>query len=196
MIDRLFIPKNFNSYADTFLMLGLAYLVESALKATKQKTTIQLIDKGTAYVIQFKKAVNIESISELTYSNPFPPVKGKNTDISKIPAEVKPFDTVEEGRIRKLYREFLFQQRGKTENREESPKPPDYRTQNGVFLTSMRCDRNHNKLWFDCWELRENYGFFIAALSKVLVKKIRESKLLGSYFTNRQVVNYQVVEVL
>lgn len=28
----------------------------------------------------------------------------------------------------------------------------------------MRCDRNHNKLWLDSWELRENYGAFIAAL--------------------------------
>lgn len=164
MIDRLFIPKNFNSYADTFLMLGLAYLVESALKATQQKTTIQLIDKGTVYVIQFKKAVNLESITKLTYSIPFPPVKGQKTDIGKIPAEVKFFDTVEESQKRKLYRDFLFQQRGKTENSEESPKPPNYKTQNGVFLTSMRCDRNHNNLWLDSWELRENYGAFIAAL--------------------------------
>lgn len=164
MIDRLFIPKNFNSYADTFLMLGLAYLVESALKATQQKTTIQLIDKGTVYVIQFKKAVNLESITKLTYSIPFPPVKGQKTDIGKIPAEVKFFDTVEESQKRKLYRDLLFQQRGKTENSEESPEPPNYRTQNGVFLTSMRCDRNHNKLWLDSWELRENYGAFIAAL--------------------------------
>ena len=117
MIDRLFIPKNFNSYADTFLMLGLAYLVQPALKATKQKTKIQLIDKGTAYIIQFKKPVNLESITKLTYSNPFPPVKGKNTDISKIPAEVEPLDTVKEGQLRKLYRDFQYQQLGKTENR-------------------------------------------------------------------------------
>lgn len=164
MIERLLVSKNFNNYADTFLMLGLAYLAEFALKATKQESKIQLIDKGTVYIIQFKKPVNLESIAKINYSDPFPPVKGQKTDTSRIPAEVKPFDTVEQSQARKVYREFLFQHRGKMENAEEAPKPPDARTQNGVFMTSMRCDRNHNNLWLDSWELRDNYGALLAAL--------------------------------
>ena len=164
MIKRLLIPKDFGNYADVFLMLGLAYLVEYALKATKQKSEIQLIDKGTAYIIQFKKPVNLEPIAKLTYSAPFPAIKGQKTDTSKIPAEVTLFDTVEQSQARKVYKEFLFQQRGKIENTEEAPKPADARTQNGVILTQMRCDRNHNNLWLDSWELQDNYGALLAAL--------------------------------
>ncbi|MCV3214396.1 hypothetical protein OGM63_12885 [Plectonema radiosum NIES-515] len=165
MIERLFITKNYSNYADTFFMLGLAHLAEYALKITKQKSAIQLIDKGTAYIIQFKKPINLEAIIKLVaYSDPFPPVKGQKTDTSKIPAEITPFDTVEQTQTRKVYRDFLFQHRGKIENAEETPKPPDSRTQNGVFLTQMRCDRNHNDLWLGSWELRDNYGALLAAL--------------------------------
>ncbi|WP_207714486.1 hypothetical protein [Scytonema sp. UIC 10036] len=154
----------FSNYADTFLMLGLARLAEYALLKTKQKSSIQLIDRDTAYILQFKQPINIEPITKIRYTDPFPVVKGKNTDTSKIPQDVEIFDTVEQSKTRKLYRDFLFQQRGKIENSEEAPKPPDSRTQNGVFLTQMRCDRNHNDLWIDSWELQENYGALIAAL--------------------------------
>jgi hypothetical protein len=165
MIERLFITKHYSNYADTFFMLGLAHLAEYALKITNQKREIQLIDKGTAYIIQFKKPINLEAIIKLVaYSDPFPPVKGQKTDTSKIPAEITPFDTVEQTQTRKVYRDFLFQHRGKIENAEETPKPPDSRTQNGVFLTQMRCDRNHNDLWLGSWELRDNYGALLAAL--------------------------------
>lgn len=145
-------------------MLGLAQLVEKALQATKQKSAIQIIDKGTAYILQFKQAVNLDAIAKLAYSNPFPPVKGQKTDTTKIPVEITFFDTVEQTQTRKVYRDFVFQQRSKIENVEEAPKPPDSRTQNGVILTSMRCDRNHNDLWLASWELGENYGALLAAL--------------------------------
>ncbi len=161
---RLFITKTYSNYADTFLMLGLAQLAEYALKATKQKSEIRLIDQGTAYSLEFKKLVNLDPITKLTYSDPFPPVKGQKTDTSKVPAEIQIFDTEEETKIRRVYRDFLFQQRGKIENVEETPKPPDPRTQNGVILTSMRHDRNHNDLWLRSWELKDNYGALIAAL--------------------------------
>lgn len=164
MIERLFITKTYSNYADTFLVLGLAHLAEYALQATKQTSAIQLIDKGTAYIIQFKKPINLEAIAKLTYSDPFPPVKGQKTDTSKIPAEITPFDTVEQTQTRKVYRDFLFHNRGKIENLEETPKPPDPRTQNGVILTQMRCDRNHNDLWLGSWELRNNCGALLATL--------------------------------
>jgi hypothetical protein len=164
MTERLFITKTYNNYADTFLMLGLAQLAEYALKATKQKSEIYLIDKGTAYSLEFKKPVNLTPITKLTYSDPFPPVKGQKTDTSKIPAEIQFFDTEEETKTRRVYRDFIFQQRGKIENAEETPKPPDSRTQNGVILTSMRHDRNHNDLWLRSRELKDNYGALIAAL--------------------------------
>ena len=164
MIKQLLITKTFSNYAEVFLLLGLAYIVEGALKATNQKSKIQLIDKGTAYVIQFKNPVNLEKIAKVSYFDPFPPVKGGKTDTSKIPPEVELFDTVKQSQVRKLYREFRYQQRGKAENSEEAPKPADSRTQNGVFLTQMRCDRNHNQLWLNSWKLQENYGALLVAL--------------------------------
>jgi hypothetical protein len=164
MTEQLIITKISSNYADIFLLLGLARLAEYALVKTKQKSSIQLIDRGTAYILQFKQPVNIESISKISYTDPFPVVKGQKTDTSKIPTEIIPFDTVEHSSDRKVYRDFLFHNRGKIENAEETPKPPDSRTQNGVILTSMRHDRNHNDLWMGSWELRENYGALIAAL--------------------------------
>jgi hypothetical protein len=164
MTEQLIITKIFSNYADTFLMLGLARLAEYALVKTKQKSSIQLINRGTAYILQFKQPVNIESISKISYTDPFPVVKGQKTDTSKIPTEIIPFDTVQHSSDRKVYRDFLFHNRGKIENAEETPKPPDSRTQNGVILTSMRHDCNHNDLWMGSWELRENYGALIAAL--------------------------------
>jgi hypothetical protein len=163
-MERLFVTKTYSNYADTFLMLGLAQLAEYALKATKQKSEIHLIDKGTAYSLEFKKPVDIDPITKLKYFDPFPAVKGQKTDISKIPAEIQIFDTEEQTKTRKVYRDFLFHQRGKIESAEETPKPPDPRTQNGAILTSMRHDRNHNDLWLRSWELKDNYGALIAAL--------------------------------
>lgn len=164
MIERLFVAKKFGNYADTFLMLGLVQLAEFALKETQQKREIQLIDEGIRYCIQFKKAVNLEPIAKLVYFDPFPPVKGQNTDTSKIPLEIVCFDTVEHSDVRKIYREYLFEQRGKPQLTEDAAKPPDSRTQNGVVLTSMRHDRNHNDLWQVSWQLKDNYASLIAAL--------------------------------
>jgi hypothetical protein len=164
MIESLFVVKKFATYADTFLMLGLALLAEYAINQTKQKTQIQLIDEGTRYRIEFKKPVNVEAIAKLVYADPFPPVLGKKTDSSRIPDKTIPFNAVEQGEIRKLYREYLFQNRGKAEWSEDAPKPPDPRTQNGVILTSMRHDKNHNDLWYEGWKLKDNYGVLIASV--------------------------------
>ncbi|MBE9250959.1 hypothetical protein IQ226_17870 [Dolichospermum sp. LEGE 00240] len=152
MTKQLFVTKKFGTYADTFLMLGLVQLVEYALKATNQKSAIQLLDQGTRYCLQLKQPINLELVAKLNYTNSFPPVKGQKTDISKIPQEIDTFNTVEETERRKLYREYLFQQKGKPQFNEDAPKPPHPSTQNGVILTSMGHDRNHNELWYLGWQ--------------------------------------------
>lgn len=164
MINALFVNKRFNTYADTFLMLGLARIAAYALGQTRQKTEMQLMDEGTRYRIQFKKPVAMEAIAKLPYAEPFPPVCGQKTDQSKLPAETTPFKTVEHTEARRLYREYLFQNRGKAEWGEDTPPPPDPKTQNGVILTSMRHDRNHNDLWLQGWELQDKFGLLITSL--------------------------------
>ncbi|GAX38415.1 hypothetical protein [Nodularia sp. NIES-3585] len=164
MIQQLYVTKKFGTYADTFLMLGLAQLVEYALKATNQKSAIQLVDEGIRYCLKLKQTVNLEAIASLKYTNPFPPVKGQKTDISKIPTETETFDTVQKNDERKLYRDYLFQQRGKVQFNEDAPKPPHPSTQNGAILTSMRHDRNHNELWYLGWQLKDNYGILLTSL--------------------------------
>ncbi|MBW4566397.1 MAG: hypothetical protein KME32_36180 [Mojavia pulchra JT2-VF2] len=164
MIEHLFVSKKYGNYADTLLLLGLVQLAEYALKKTNQKSEIGLIDEGRRYCIQFKGAVNLEAIAKLDYSNPFPPVKGQKTDTSKIPPETDFFDTVKESEKRKLYKDYVFLQRGQTQCNEEPPEPPHPSTQNGVILTSMRHDRNHNELWQLGYQLKEHYGALLVAL--------------------------------
>ncbi len=166
MIESLFVTKKFGTYADIFLMLGLALLVEYALNQTRQTTPIQLIDEGTRYRIQFKKPVKLEPIALIAYTNPFPPVCGQKTDRSKLPPETPIFDVVQQGETRKLYREYLYQNHGQVETREDTPKPPHPSTQNGAILTSMRHDKNHNELWLQGWELRDHFGVLVASILK------------------------------
>ncbi len=184
MTQQLFVTKKYGTYADTFLMLGLAQLVEYALKATNQKSAIQLLDQGTHYCLKLKQTVNLELVAKLNYTNPFPPVKGQKTDISKIPQETKCFDTVEESERRKLYREYLFQQKGKPQFNEDSPKPPHPSTQNGVILTSMRHDRNHNELWCLGWQIKDYYGALLVALFTAFSQQAEDvNKLVNELFT-------------
>lgn len=164
MISSLLVGKKFGSYADAFLMLGLAQIAEYALTKTKQTPSIQLSNEGTHYRLQFKKPVNLEPIAKLPYTNPFPPVCGQKTDRTKLPPETPIFDVVQQGEIRKLYREYLYQNYGKRETGEDSPKPPHPSTQNGAILTSMRHDKNHNDLWLESWEQQDHYGALIASI--------------------------------
>lgn len=197
-INRLLIQKQFGTYADTFLMLGLALIAEDALSRSKQKTQMQLIDEGTHYCIDFKKDVNLEAFAPLTYSDPFPPVCGKKTDRSQIPADVMPFNTVEQGERRKLYREFQFQQRGQQKWSEDAPKPPDVRTQNGTILVSLRHDKNHNDLWQSGRGIANHYGIFIQALFQAfatgLTDRLKsESQYIGELF--QQVTGEQLPDL-
>jgi hypothetical protein len=175
MIKSLLVGKKFGTYADTFLMLGLALLAEYALKKTQQNPSIQLIDEGTHYRIQFKKLVNLEPIALLAYTNPFPPVCGKKTDRSQLPPETPIFDVVEWGEVRKLYREYLYQNHGRRETGEDTPKPPHPSTQNGAILTSMRHDKNHNELWLIGWELRDHYGILLTSIFQAFSQSDRST---------------------
>ncbi|MEW6492932.1 MAG: hypothetical protein AB1589_10555 [Cyanobacteriota bacterium] len=175
MIKSLLVGKKFGTYADTFLMLSLALLAEYTLKKTQQNPSIQLIDEGTHYRIQFKKSVNLEPITNLDYTNPFPPVCGKKTDRSKLPPETPIFDVVEQGEVRKLYREYLYQKHGRGETGEDTPKPPHPSTQNGAILTSMRHDKNHNELWLNGWELRDNYGILLTSIFQAFSQSDRST---------------------
>ncbi|MBD2435612.1 hypothetical protein [Nostoc sp. FACHB-110] len=164
MIEQLFVTKKYGNYADTFLLLGLVQLVEYALRQTNQKRDVGLFDEGTRYRIQLKQGVNLGAIAKLNYTDPFPPVKGQKTDISKIPPETNFFDTVEKSEKRKLYKDYVFQQKGKPQPGEDAPQPPHPSTQNGVILTSMRHDRNHNELWHLGYQLKDHYGAFLVAI--------------------------------
>ena len=184
MTQQLFVTKKFGTYADTLMMLGLVQLAEYVLKATHQKSAIQLLDQGTRYCLQLKQPINLELVANLNYTNLFLPVKGQKTDVSKIPQETNTFNTVEESERRKLYREYLFQQKGKPQFNEDAPKPPHPSTQNGVILTSMRHDRNHNELWLLGWQIGENYGKFLVALFTAFSQETDDfTKLVNDLFT-------------
>lgn len=175
MVNALYVPKQFNNYADTFLLLGLAKIAEDALRRTQQNPEMQLVDEGASYRIQFNTSINIESISQIKYTNPFPPVRGQKTDWKEIPEETDYFDVVKTNETRKLYNAYRYQSGGKTEWSEEAPKPPDVRTQNGAILVSMRHDRNHNSLWLDSWNLKDDYGFFISELLQAFSQKNQQN---------------------
>lgn len=170
MINALFVTKRFSTYADVFLMLGLAQIIDNALRSTNQPSSIQLIDEGSRYRLQFKKPVNIELIKGITDPNLFKPVCGKKTDRSKIPTD-NIFDVVFYSEQRKFY----LQNRSKGLTGENAPHPPDPKTQNGVILTSMRHEKNHNELWQQGWELRDKYGFLVTSLVQAFSKSVYSS---------------------
>ena len=197
MTTSLFISKRFNTYADTFLMLGLAKVVEDALRRTKQKVEMQLLDKGSYYQIQFKKPIQIELIKNLEYIDIFPPVTSKTIKVDSLPDNATHFDTVLESEIRKVYRNFIFENRGKARTSEETPKPPDPRVQNGVSLTSLRHAENHNTLWKSGREIQDNYGYLVISLiesfnQKIYVSSDQDIETVGKLFkkyTNSKLPN-------
>lgn len=165
MVDTLFVPKTYGNCADPFLTLGLANLVEFAQRQTGNTPALQLIDAGSQYRLQLQDPLNLDAIAHLDYANPFPPVAGAKTqNKDKLPSQTPIFNTVEHGETRKQYRNYCYERRGRPEWSEDAPKPPDPRTQNGVLLTSMRHDRNHNRLWLESWQLRDNYGILLSTI--------------------------------
>lgn len=166
MVESLWVPKRFGTYADTFLMLGLAQIAEAALSDSGQPAEMQLLDEGSAYRITLSQSANLDAIANLPYFDVFRPVAGAKTDTSKLPKQASIYDVVAASDRRKLYKEVQIQRRqGKDlPNLAEDIPEPDPNTQNAVILTSMRHDRNHNGLWIDAWDLKERFGGLIAAL--------------------------------
>ncbi|MFP4336303.1 MAG: hypothetical protein ACLFQP_00080 [Halothece sp.] len=168
MTQVLFVPKTFNTYADPLRLLGLARLVEDALLQTEQEQDIQIINAGTHYRLELETAIDLDKVAQMPYSTPFLPVKGAKTKWDKMPPDIAYFDVEENKQQRKLFREYQFQTRGLKEWNEEVPKPPDARSQNGLILTSLRHDRNHNSLWLESWKMREQYGEFLVTIFQAL----------------------------
>lgn len=168
MIQVLIVPKQFGTYADTFLLLGLALLAERVQFLLHGKETIHLYDRGSYYQIELQLPLEPNAIAALDYWHCFPPVKGAKTDISSIPLElVNLFDSKKETEDRKRYQEYLYERKKQKLELEDDVAPADPRTQNGVILTSMRHDRNHNGLWLDAWNLRESFGALIVVILQV-----------------------------
>lgn len=165
MVNVLYVPKRYGNYADTFMTLGLALLAEYALGEIRAKKQITLIDEGCQYRLEFKNDVDVEAIAKsVTYSDLFPLVKGAKTNISDLPEGTEFFDTVKASEERKGYRQYLYEGGKKLDLGDDAPEPPDSRTQNGVILTSMRHDRNHNGLWQGAWEIKDNFGALVACI--------------------------------
>jgi len=174
-MNSLFVPKRFNTYADTFLMLGIARVVEDALRRTKQKFGMQLLDEGSHYHIQFKRSIQLELLKKLEYTDMFPPVTSRTIKADSFPDNTTPFDTVLESEARQVYRNFIFENRGKVRTNEETPTPPDPRVQNGVSLTSLRHAKNHNDLWESGREIQDNYGYLVISLIESFSRKIYDT---------------------
>ena len=192
MIKNLKVSKQYGSYADICLMLGLAQLVSIAQRQTSGAKEILLADLGTNYQIQLREELDPNEImANSQYENLFRPVKGDKTEA--IPGldweRTNFFDTTKNRDIRKLHIEF--QRQSKREKLdladEDKPPEPDARTQNGVILTSMRHDRNHNTLWKAGWDIHPHFGALVASVLKAfadegVVSKGNELDLAAVYF--------------
>lgn len=170
MIDALRIPKQWGTYTDTYLTLGLARLLYMVQLQLFNRKKIDIVDAGTEYVLKMDSPINPEIVAnELTYESMLKPVRGNKTEA--IPgldwSEVPFFDTQENTELRNRWKEYQRQSKQQKEKfLEEVPLVPDARTQNGVVLTSMRHDRNHNKLWKSELEVKEDFGPLAASILK------------------------------
>jgi hypothetical protein len=173
VINQLKIPKRYGGYVDTALCLGLAKLALLTQRQLNGTKTIELADLGTAYQIQFAQELDLnEIVADLTFEPLFLPVKGDKTDAmvgldwSDI---AKVFNTKKNTEIRKIYRAFQQQSKQLKQelSEEERPPEPDPRTQNGVTLTSMRHDRNHNGIWKAAYDIQDHFGALVASIFRV-----------------------------
>jgi hypothetical protein len=181
MITVLRVPKQYGTYADICLMLGLARLAYIAQLQVHGVKEIKLADLGTSYQIQLKQDLDPDEIaSTLQYEDFLRPVKGDKTEaIAGLDwSDADFFNTKENTEIRNRYREFQRQsKREKLELAEEDKPPaPDARTQNGVILTSMRHDRNHNALWKAGWDIQQHFGALVASVFKAFADTDERSK--------------------
>jgi len=165
MTRHLQVPKLYGTYADTFLMLGLAQLMQQLQKRICGLEAIGLRDCGTYYEFKLAADITTDEVAALPYFALFQPIKGAKTAVTDIPANTEFFDTVQKSQDRTRYREWMKLPAKEKQNLPEEERPTfDPRTQNGVILTSMRHDRNHNTLWLAALELRADFGALLAAI--------------------------------
>ncbi|MDX2212500.1 MAG: hypothetical protein SFY66_04345 [Oculatellaceae cyanobacterium bins.114] len=181
MVNALRVPKQYGTYADICLMLGLARLAYIAQLQIYGVKEIKLADLGTSYQIQLKQDLDPNEIaSTLQYEDFLRPVKGDKTEaIAGLDwSEIDFFNTKENSETRNRYREFQRQsKREKLELADEDkPTEPDARTQNGVILTSMRHDRNHNALWKAGWDIQQHFGALVASVFKAFAEINKRSQ--------------------
>lgn len=67
MIKVLRVPKPLGTYADTFLLLGLAKLAAYVQKEICDRTTVQIKDLGTDYQITLAESLDPDEIADLNY---------------------------------------------------------------------------------------------------------------------------------
>lgn len=177
MLSILHVPKQFGTHADACLTLGLARLTYAAQQQLHGVKRITLIDSGTKYQIQLEQALKPDEIvAQLQFDRDLlHPVKGDKTEaIAGLDwSEIEFFNTKDNTEKRNRYREF--QRQSKREKLdltdEDKPPEPDARTQNGVILTSMRHDRNHNGLWKSGWDIQQHFGALVASTLRAFVEK-------------------------
>ncbi len=85
MTQLLQVPKLYGTYADTFLMLGLAQLMQQVQKGICGLEAITLYDRGTYYELKLAAAITADEAAALPYFVLFQPVKGAKTDTTGIP---------------------------------------------------------------------------------------------------------------
>jgi hypothetical protein len=181
MIKNLKVSKQYGSYADICLMLGLAQLVSIAQRQPSGTKEILLAALGTSYQIQLREELDPDEImANSQYENLFRPVKGDKTEaIAGLEWELTNFfDTKEETEIRKRHIEFQRQSRREKLDLADEDKPPepDARTQNGVILTSMRHDRNHNSLFKAGLDIQPHFGALLASVLRAFADEGTVSK--------------------
>ncbi|MBD1821830.1 hypothetical protein H6F51_04875 [Cyanobacteria bacterium FACHB-DQ100] len=167
MTKTLRVPKLFGTYADMFLMLGIVQVAQQIQRGLYGLEKIILCDRGTAYELSLAQDIPTDEAANVAFFHLFQPVKGAKTDVSGLPPDTDFFDTVKESQDRTRYREWMRLPASEKQNLREAEQPEpgfDPRTQNGVILTSMRHDRNHNALWLSAFELQSNFGALLAAI--------------------------------
>jgi hypothetical protein len=169
MIEHLSIPKRYGTYADECLALGLAEMLSLAQRQIHNLKDVTLSDQRTSYRVSAKKALEPEVLAkELAYESLFQPVKGDKTEaISGLDwDEMSFFDTRQATETRKRFLEFQRLPKKDQEQLSEDdiPPSPDARTQNGVILTYMRHDRNHNALWKAGYDIKQHFGPLVASV--------------------------------
>jgi hypothetical protein len=188
MISELSIFKQFGTYTDLFLLLGLARIAALTQLQLSQYSDVQLIDTGVMYRIQLRDAISpTEILQKLEFEHLFDPVKSDKTEaLADLPWEqVRYFDAVHHREIRNCWRDYQRQKSKLNLAAEDAPPKPDPRTQNAVILTQMRHELNkHNKLWQESQLLKDDFSGLVAAIFQAFngTEPERSGSAIATYF--------------